>query len=450
MTSPASVASDTSGDAGRTEPAIDATLLAVEPQPISVHPLAHRLAADHDPVPLGPLVLLGRKTVVRPSRRVVFVTTPNLDPWAGAEELWSRAALDLLGQGFPVSASVLEHSPLHPRMRDLRTRGVDLWLRPDWYPLHRHPLSRFRARQIGHTAFAVGRLLAARPPGLVVLSHGGPIPPLELLELCVAKNRPFVTIGHLNHEGTWYPDEQAERLRAVLRAASRCFFVSRANLRLAEKQLGSELTNAEVVWNPVNVRYDASPPWPTVGNDGEWRFACVARLFPAGKGQDLLFEALAGPLWASRPWRLFVYGQGDMRGTLERLAGKLGLSDRIVFAGFKAPEEIWAENHVLVMPSRYEGLPLAMVEAMLCGRPVVATNVAGHAEIIEDGVSGFLADAPTASNISAALERFWERRNEAAEIGKAGSLRIRQLFPVDPVRIFSDKLKELVESSAIG
>jgi glycosyltransferase involved in cell wall biosynthesis len=132
-----------------------------------------------------------------------------------------------------------------------------------------------------------------------------------------------------------------------------------------------------------------------------------------------------------------------MRGTLERLAARLGLSDRIVFAGFKSVEEIWAANHVLVMPSRYEGLPLAMVEAMLCARPVVATDVAGHGEIVEDGVTGFLAEAPTAASMAAALERFWERRSEAEAIGKAGAQRIRQLLPRDPVRLFTEKLKHL-------
>ena len=65
---------------------------------------------------------------------------------------------------------------------------------------------------------------------------------------------------------------------------------------------------------------------------------------------------------------------------------------------------------MLVMPSRFEGLPLAIVEAMLCARPVVATDVAGHAEVVEDGVTGFLADAPTVGAIAAALERCWVRR----------------------------------------
>jgi Glycosyl transferases group 1 len=58
------------------------------------------------------------------------------------------------------------------------------------------------------------------------------------------------------------------------------------------------------------------------------------------------------------------------------------------------------------MPSRYEGLPIVIVEAMLCERTVVATNVAGHSEVIEDGISGFLAHAPTVASVAKALERF--------------------------------------------
>jgi glycosyltransferase involved in cell wall biosynthesis len=95
------------------------------------------------------------------------------------------------------------------------------------------------------------------------------------------------------------------------------------------------------------------------------------------------------------------------------------------------------------MPSRFEGLPLAMVEAMLCSRPIVATDIAGHAEIVEDGVTGFLADAPTPRALAAALERFWARRTEAEEIGKAGHRRIQQLVPPDPVRLFAENLKAL-------
>jgi glycosyltransferase involved in cell wall biosynthesis len=152
-------------------------------------------------------------------------------------------------------------------------------------------------------------------------------------------------------------------------------------------------------------------------------------------------EVLALPEWKTRPWRLNLYGDGPMRQTLGRLAGKLDLSARVTFAGFVPADEIWATDHVLVMPSRYEGLPLAMVEAMLCGRPVIATDVAGHKEVVTDGVTGFLAEAPTVKCLSMALERFWQRRHEAAEMGAAGGRLIRQLMPSDPILDFSSKLK---------
>ncbi len=75
-----------------------------------------------------------------------------------------------------------------------------------------------------------------------------------------------------------------------------------------------------------------------------------------------------------------------------------------MFAVFATVPDIWAANHLLVMPSRFEELPLAMVEAMLCARPVVATDVAGHKEIIEEGVTGFLG---LMLQQQPALQRHW-------------------------------------------
>jgi glycosyltransferase involved in cell wall biosynthesis len=169
-------------------------------------------------------------------------------------------------------------------------------------------------------------------------------------------------------------------------------------------------------------------------------------LEPGDKGQDLLLEALAGPVWATRNWRLHLYGEGQNRGILECLVQRLGLADRVVFEGHVDVEEIWSLNHALVMPSRVEGLPSAVIEAMLCGRPVVATDVAG-AEVIEDGVTGFLVGAPTVGCVRNALERFWAKREDAREIGATASKRIRHLLPSDPARIFADKIKELLGSN---
>lgn len=385
-------------------------------------------------------------------RPVVFITTPHIDAWSGAEVLWSQTAIELASQGFPISASVWEGSLQHPRIRELKAHGVDLWPWRRWSSLRtaftdrtgwvKHPWKRLKSGRNG-ALFTAERLLDARRPAIAILSDGGTLPPIELLELCVAKRIPFVTINHAGSEAVCYDDDLAKRYRVALTAALRCFFVAHANRWLAEKQIGGELANAEVVRNPFNVSYDASFPWPPSETGVEIRFACVGRLYPPAKGQDILFEAFTQSQWKCRNWRLSIYGEGSTRLSLEWLARRLGLSDRVNFAGLAKPEEIWAQNHVLVMPSRYEGLPLVMVEAMLCSRPIVATDVAGHAEIVEDGVTGFLADAATPRAIAAALERFWARRIEAEEIGKAGRHRIQQLFSPNPARDFAETLKGL-------
>jgi glycosyltransferase involved in cell wall biosynthesis len=389
---------------------------------------------------------------------VVFVSIIYASPWGGSEELWSRTALHLATQGYSVCASVRDWSPRHPRVQMMMELGVDVWFRPAPAPLSKHiqrTLSapnqalkhlwcRVTERRKSVVTIEAERLFARKRPQLVVISQGDAFPPIDLLDLCIRKRLPFVTIQQANFENWWLEDNQADRYRAALAAAQRCYFVSQANRRLTEKQIGCELTNGEVIRNPVNIDFNVPLNWPELGPKGEFRFACVARLDPRAKGQDILFEALATPLWAERPWRLYLYGEGPMRDGLERLARALRLADRLVFAGYASVENIWARNHVLILPSRFEGLPLTVIEAMLCGRPVVATDVAGNSEVIDDGINGFLAHAPTVGSMRKALERFWERRHEAQKMGEAASMKMRELYRTDPIRVFSEKIKEIL------
>jgi glycosyltransferase involved in cell wall biosynthesis len=378
-------------------------------------------------------------------KRIVFISTMSGAAWGGSEELWSQTAMELKAQGFLVHASIGRRLPVHSRIDNMVEAGIEMWFRPEPYPVWKQ----VRRALTGKTPITLEaqRLFAARRPSFVIISEGSGLPSIDLLELCVKKQLPFVLIQHANVEWLWATDDLAKRYRVTLAAAQKCYFVSKSNQQLTEKQIGCELPNAEVVRNPFAVDFNASPAWPRLGPEDELRFACVARLDPTAKGQDILLEALAKPSWTARAWRLSLYGDGPMRDSLDRLSRRLGLFDRVSLAGHVTVEEIWASNHVLVMPSRYEGLPLAMVEAMLCGRPVIATDVAGHSEVIEDGVTGFLADAPTVSSMANALERFWVRRSEARGIGAAASKSIRQLVPPDPVRVFAEKIKEEYRSA---
>src|SRR4029450_7098540 len=89
---------------------------------------------------------------------------------------------------------------------------------------------------------------------------------------------------------------------------------------------------------------------------------------------------------------------------------------------------LWAENHLLVLPSRAEGTPLALVEAMLCGRPAVVTDVGGNAEWIAEPETGFVAEAPTAKSFGAALERAWQARDHWQKLGMQAHNKASQKF----------------------
>jgi len=125
-----------------------------------------------------------------------------------------------------------------------------------------------------------------------------------------------------------------------------------------------------------------------------------------------------------------------------------GLNDIVIFEGHsKDVASIWIKHHAMILPSRFEGTPLSIIEAMICGRPVVATKVAGIPEIVDDGISGFLADAPSPELLDIAMERFWSNRESLKKMGLNAGERILLKIPSDPVEVF--KLEVLKHSGAI-
>jgi glycosyltransferase involved in cell wall biosynthesis len=147
--------------------------------------------------------------------------------------------------------------------------------------------------------------------------------------------------------------------------------------------------------------------------------ACVGRLRVGDKGQQLLLAALAEEPWRSRPYRLSFYGEGPDRKYLEELVEFYGLGEKVHFAGHtKDVGEIWRRSHLAIQPSFMEGAPQSLLEAMLCRRPCVATAVSGIPEWVEEGKTGFLAEAPTVPHLRLALERAWENRHRWREMGE--------------------------------
>ncbi|CAN5567053.1 hypothetical protein BH09GEM1_BH09GEM1_37840 [soil metagenome] len=157
-----------------------------------------------------------------------------------------------------------------------------------------------------------------------------------------------------------------------------------------------------------------------IDREGPLRLLIVARL-EVIKGVDVLLRAVAIAREAGHAVRLTVAGDGTQRSALHALARALGLTD-IAFLGAVAPERVpglLRAAHVMVLSSRGEGLPVALVEAMGNGRAVIATRSGGIAEVLRDGVTGILVDPESPEQLAAAIARLARDRATVAAMGEA-------------------------------
>jgi glycosyltransferase involved in cell wall biosynthesis len=163
----------------------------------------------------------------------------------------------------------------------------------------------------------------------------------------------------------------------------------------------------------------------------------LGRLTPDKGGQDDLLRAVAGVAALApegRPVRLLIVGDGPLRPELETLSADLGLGERAVFAGLKAGPEVarlLGCMDVFVLPSHREALPIALLEAMSVGLPVVATNVGGIPEIIEDGANGLLVAPAEPSALQRSLERLFAGSELRSDLGRAARAHVQANFTLE-------------------
>lgn len=376
--------------------------------------------------------------------RIAFCSAMDGYGWGGSEELWSQSAVRLALEGHAIMASVNGWAEPRPKLEPLRKAGVLVNERPlTPVAFSQRAVMAMKRRLPGHDALGLAPIEKFRPD-LVCISDGGISCGLGAMEWCSRKGIPFMSICHANNEAWQLNDVWVDQLRAAYGSARLCCFVSDANRRLLEIQLGERLKNWRVVRNPFGVAYDKPLAWP--GDGPPWRLAYVGRVEPAIKGHDVLLQVLAGDRWKDRQIVLDIYGNGSMERSTERLARMLGLEGKVRFMGFhSAIEDIWNTHHGLVLTSRFEGLPLVVVEAMLSGRPVIATDVGGNREVIEDNVSGFISAAPAVDLVDGTMERAWERRADWSRMGEEAARRIRSLIPPDPIGDFIQLLQRVAK-----
>lgn len=178
-------------------------------------------------------------------------------------------------------------------------------------------------------------------------------------------------------------------------------------------------------WKP-----DESAAAPAPGSDRTVRLLCVARLNVA-KGHDVLLRAVAALPGRGYQPTLRIAGSGPEGENLQRLAGELGLGDRVRFLGSIAEDQIIAQMKtadLFVLASHAEPLGVAYMEAMAMAVPTIGTNAGGVGEIITSGVDGILVPPGDVAALVDAIAALMSDPHRRRDLGAAGRARIVRCF----------------------
>ncbi len=365
-------------------------------------------------------------------------------PWGGSEVLWHRAARLLQDENHEVAVNYKWWPNKAYPLQQIEEHGGSVWLRnaPKTYLEGKKEALRNWLSRNGTT----GSWLETERPDAVLITLGYHPDQAPIAAECHRLGIPYGINIQCASSFFFIHGDRLDEYRQWYKNATRVFFVSEENQLKLENNIACRLENAEIVANPFNVQYDAAPEWPVT--EPEFRVAFVGRVHFQSKGQDLVIDVMKQPKWRERNLKVVFYGhdQGNMRQLLE-LIKMHGLEEQLVFSGFSEEvEDIWRDNHALLLPSRYEGAPLVVIEAMLCNRIAITTDIGRNRELIDDNESGFLAAGPTIDLLDDALERAWQKRHEWEQMGQLAGQHIRQRYTSDPVGEFADKIKGLLDS----
>lgn len=178
------------------------------------------------------------------------------------------------------------------------------------------------------------------------------------------------------------------------------------------------------------------------------KLCVVGRLSPE-KGQDLLIDALPN---LNFPFELTIIGEGPTRAELEALTSARGMTSHVTFMGYRRdiPEHL-KEIDILIQPSRWEALGIALIEGMRTGCLAVATRIPGIMDVVSDGVDGLLFEPENPTDLANVLNRAVADRERSRQLAVRGTETVEQKFELTAVvQQYESCYRELSHGKSFG
>lgn len=395
--------------------------------------------------------------------RIALLPSSYPPSLGGVEELTRHLALSLTGAGDQVEVWTGHPSDSTPEtvevLDDLVVRRLPLPL-----PATHLPAVRRSAVTGTRSLFSLRSAVAAFRPDLLHVQCFGPNGAYAHL-LSRVTGLPLV----ITLQGETLMDDTdifeisrvlRSSLRRSLRSAAAVTACSAFTLADAEARFGLEPGRGTVIPNGVDLGAGVGGSGsrqgaPTHFTSAEGRpdrpyMLAVGRIVEK-KGFDLLLAAFAAVDERHRVADLVIGGQGEALDELRRTAAALGVAERVHFVGRLSREavaEAMAGAELFVMPSRLEPFGIVLLEAWRAGAPVVATNIGGPPEFVQDGNDGVLVDPFDTTSFAHTLEDLLLDPDRRKQIGEAGRVRVREFDWATIAQRYREVYRSVLESGA--
>ncbi len=268
---------------------------------------------------------------------------------------------------------------------------------------------------------------------VITFTHDSNMLGLPLVWLAGIPARIGTHLGEIRGMSAW-----RERLHTLLvnRGVIQILVTSSARTKNNAIEAGVQPKRIKIIYNaimPFDISHADREPvrQQIVLKPDDVLFLTVGRLVYE-KGHEFLVEAMSEVAKSAPNATVGICGDGPLRGELVHQIERLGLQKKVNLLGlWENLHELLAAADVFVLPSRWEGLPMALLEAMMAGLPVIATRVEGVDEVVEDGVHGLLVPTEAPDALAKAILQLCRDPEMRRRMGAAARKRVLESYTTD-------------------
>jgi len=206
--------------------------------------------------------------------------------------------------------------------------------------------------------------------------------------------------------------------------ASKIVYVSESSF-YSFIEAGYQKNNSMVIYNGVDFQRKNTP----VSSATDRRIIIIVASLFAHKGHKFLLSAISTLVGQYPDLQLWIVGQGPLENDLKEQTQALKIGDHITFWGERTDVfDLLKQSQIFILPSLREGMPISLLEAMSMGKAIVASDVGGVSELIEDGVSGFLIPAKNSDAMAEKISLLLGSEKIQKEMGQEARRRFEEKF----------------------